>query len=105
MALEYRYIRDEQPDGNHVVATERLCLTEDQTRLVPETDPAARWLYCTPGQQLPRADAERYGLLAQPEPTPEPTTEPEPEPAAPEPAEPKARAKPADKARTRPADK
>lgn len=45
-----------------VEATARLCLTEDD-RLVPEDDPEARWLYCIPGRMIPRAEAEKYGLL------------------------------------------
>jgi len=70
MAL--RFVRDEP--GEWVTATQRLCLTEDG-RLVPETDPAARWLWCTPGQKVRRADAERYGLLGKPD-EGEPPTEP-----------------------------
>jgi len=58
MAL--RFVRDEP--GEWVTATQRLCLTEDG-RLVPDTDPAARWLWCTPGQKVRRADAERFGLI------------------------------------------
>jgi len=55
-------VRDDEPDGEWVTATARLCLTEDG-RVVPDTDPAARWLWCTPGQPIRRSDAERYGLL------------------------------------------
>lgn len=42
--------------------TERLCKTEDGERLVPENHPEARWLYAIPGQQIPMAEAERFGL-------------------------------------------
>ncbi|MEV1245093.1 hypothetical protein [Nonomuraea sp. NPDC049750] len=93
MALQY--VKLPSDDAGHVIATARLCLTEDG-RLVPDTDEAARWLYCVPGVPIKRADAERYGLLDEPEPTPEP--EPEPEPA-------KARSAPPNKARSRAADK
>lgn len=57
-----------EPDqSGHVIATARLCLTEDRSRLVPDTDPDARWLFCTPGAPISRANAERYGLLAEAE--------------------------------------
>lgn len=61
MAL--KYVKDEEEETNVVTATARLCRTEDD-RLVPESDPDARWLYCIPGQKIPRQEAERYGLLA-----------------------------------------
>lgn len=41
----------------------RLCLTEDRSRVVPENDPAARWLWAAPGQLVDRAEAERLGAL------------------------------------------
>jgi len=56
-----RFVTDEP--GEWVTATARLCLTEDRSRVVPDTDPAARWLWCTPGQPVRRSEAERYGLL------------------------------------------
>lgn len=71
----------------------RLYLVEDGSRVVEDGDPAARWLFCVAGGEVPRADAERYGLLDPPKPEPEPTTEPE--------AEDKAMPAPANKARTR----
>lgn len=87
MALEFEYIED--PGGPMVEATARLCRTEDD-RLVPEGDPAARWLYTVPGRMIPRAEAEKYGLLQDAnEPAPEPDdesddqeVEPAPEPDA-----------------------
>lgn len=82
----------EPDDGDYVIATARLCKTEDGARLVPDTDPDARWLFCVPGARIPRADAERYGLLGDEEPEERPT------PA-------KARPAPANKARSRSADK
>jgi hypothetical protein len=51
-----------------VIADQRLCLTEDGC-LVAEGDPSARWLYCVPGQEIPRHEAEHYGLCI-PEKTP-----------------------------------
>lgn len=73
MALEFVKLPSE--DAGHVVATARLCLTDDRSRLVPDTDPDARWLFCVPGSPISRADAERYGLLAEPEVSPEPEAE------------------------------
>lgn len=91
--MGFRYVKQPGPDDGHVTATERLCLTEDRSRLVPDTDPEARWLFCVPGAAIKRADAERYGLLA-PEPEPE-----RDEPKGEEPEQPKARPAQANKAR------
>ncbi|MGP4092936.1 hypothetical protein [Nonomuraea sp. KM90] len=88
MALQF--VKQLADDDAHVIATARLCLTEDG-RLVPDTDEAARWLFCVPGAPIKRADAERYGLLDEPEPEPEP--------------EEKAAATPANKARGRATNK
>jgi hypothetical protein len=44
------------------VVTERLALTEDD-RLVPEGHPDGRWLYATPGREVPWAEAVKYGLV------------------------------------------
>ncbi|MFC3986796.1 hypothetical protein [Streptosporangium jomthongense] len=63
MALSF--VTEPDGDAGHVTATARLCLTEDRDRLVPDTDPDARWLYCVPGQPISRAEAERYGLLGE----------------------------------------
>lgn len=62
-----------------VIIDRRLCLTEDRSRVVDETDPAARWLWAIPGHVVDRAEAERLGAL-------KPAAKPEPEPteAAPE---------------------
>lgn len=92
-----QFIKSPDADSIHVVATVRLCLTEDRARLVPDTDPDARWLFCTPGAAISRVDAKRYGLLVEPE--PEPEVEPEPK------VEAKQAAAPANKARGRAADK
>lgn len=48
-----------------------LYITEDGSRVVEEGDPAGRWLWAAPGQDVPRAEAERLGAVA-PEPAPEP---------------------------------
>lgn len=94
-----QFVREPDPDAGHVVATARLCRTEDG-RLVPDTDPDARWLFCVPGAAIPRAEAERYGLLdVEPEPVPEAELE---EPSG---EESKASRPPANKARARAADK
>jgi hypothetical protein len=87
MALQF--VSEPDPESGHVVATARLCLTEDD-RLVPDTDADARWLFCVPGVPIARKVAERYGLLDEPEPEPEPA---------------KARAAAPNKARSRAADK
>lgn len=67
----------------------RLALTEDEQRLVPDDDPEARWLYATPGQEIPMEDAEKFGLAKK---------------AAPK-AAPKEQTKPADKQQGKPATK
>ena len=82
--LEY-----EVSERGFVVAKERLALTEDGARLVLEEDPEARWLYAIPGQEIPMAAAEKFGLLAKPKQAEEPK---QAEPAADKKAD-----KPADK--------
>lgn len=84
-----QFVKLPTEDAGHVIAMARLCLTEDD-RLVPDTDPDARWLFCVPGAAIKRSDAERYGLLDAP--APEPAPEPEP-------VEEKAVAAPANKSR------
>ncbi len=49
-------------DGLWVTVTERLCLTEDKCRVVPEDSPEARWLWAIPGAKVSRAEAERLGV-------------------------------------------
>lgn len=61
LAFDYLDSRKESDVGMYEVK-ERLALTEDE-RLVPEEDPEARWLYAIPGQEIPLAEAERYGLV------------------------------------------
>ena len=71
--------------GGPVVADQRLYLTRDRTRVVPDGDPEARSLFCTPGSTIPREQAARYGLLAAPGPAPdvEEAAEADREPEAP----------------------
>lgn len=58
------------------------CLTEDRKRVVPDTDPEARWLHWTPGMLIARDEAERMGAV-KPKPAPEAEQKPEPKKAAP----------------------
>ncbi|MGR6922560.1 hypothetical protein ACU635_50615 [[Actinomadura] parvosata] len=76
--------------------SQRMYLTEDKSRAVPEGDPEARHLLCAAGGEVSRADAERYGLLDEPKPEPEPEPEPVEEKVAPAPAN-KARGRAANK--------
>ena len=43
---------------------QRWWLTAARDRLVPDGDPAARYLFAAPGQTVPEAVAARYGLPA-----------------------------------------
>jgi hypothetical protein len=56
------------PDPNEgaavYVVTERLALTEDELRLVPEGSPDGRWLFAIPGQEIPFAVAVKFGLVS-----------------------------------------
>ncbi|WP_405149444.1 hypothetical protein OG589_14545 [Sphaerisporangium sp. NBC_01403] len=99
MALEF--VTEPEGETNYVTATARLCLTEDD-RLVKDTDPDARWLYCVPGARISRKDAERYGLLDSES---DQEADPDADGKADSPAPNKARPTPPNKARSRPADK
>lgn len=44
----------------------RLYLTADGKRVVPEGDPAARWLWSIPGRRVPMAEAQRLGAVKAP---------------------------------------
>lgn len=63
LGLIYNDGKDEPMEQYEV--KERLALTEDD-RVVPESDPDARWLFAIPGQTIPLADAVKYGLAADP---------------------------------------
>lgn len=52
--------------GGRVVAEQRVYLTADRERAVPEGDPGARFLLCPQGGEVSQRDAARYGLLAEP---------------------------------------
>lgn len=119
MALEYRRLpRDPGAPTDTVTVDRHWYLTEDKDRVVPEGNPAARWLWATPGMDVPRGDAERLGAVDAP-PEDAPVTAPaaaEPvsveddaergdgEPAAPA-EETKTVPKPSDKQRAKPGDK
>lgn len=64
MGLEYRHIpRDAGEPVDTVKVDRHWYLTEDKDRVVPEGDPAARWLWATPDMDVPRTDAERLGAV------------------------------------------
>jgi pyruvate/2-oxoglutarate dehydrogenase complex dihydrolipoamide acyltransferase (E2) component len=46
-----------------VEAQDRMYLTADRERLVAEDDPEAASLFASPGTEITRADAIRYGLV------------------------------------------
>lgn len=69
--LDYVQIKD---PGEPLVTIDRhLYLTEDRSRVVEEGNPAGRWLWASPGQQVARREAERLGAL---QPAPAPLPEP-----------------------------
>lgn len=70
--------------SGNVTIGRRIYLVADQSRAVEDGDPEAAILLCPAGGEIPRAKAERYGLL---------------EPAAAEPATGEAEDEPAEKAR------
>jgi hypothetical protein len=81
-----------------VIIDRHLYLTEDESRVVEEGDPAGRWLWAAPGAQVKRRDAEQLGAVKA-DPGPEAAPEKsEAEPKQQTPRVNKQRAKPADKA-------
>lgn len=44
-------------------ATQRLYLTWDRKKVVPESNPDGRFLFCKPGDEVPDEEAKKYGLL------------------------------------------
>ena len=74
MGLTFDRLKDRN-SKEFVTVKHRLLKTEDDT-LVPEGDPRGRWLYCTPGQPIPLADALKYGLVEPSKPVPH--AEPQP---------------------------
>jgi len=59
-----------------VIATKRLYVTADRSRIVDESDPTAAYLLCAAGVEIPREAVERYGLAKNPETKPEPAPTP-----------------------------
>jgi hypothetical protein len=84
MALEFLTgQKGNGPMDDMVTVTEHWYLTEDKTRVVREGDPESRWLWASPGTQVPRADAVRLGAIAPPVVVAEPAAAPEPAKAEP----------------------
>ena len=50
------------PETKMVTITQRLWQTSDKSRLVVDGDPAAAFLFCIPGREIPVGEALRYGL-------------------------------------------
>ncbi len=89
MAMSWEVTRGNSgPVGEKVTVTQHWYLTEDKSRVVEEGHPDGRWLWASPGTEVLRADALRYGaLVEEPEPEaavaePEPEKAPEDEPPA-----------------------
>ena len=49
------------------VPSVRLWLTADKSRVVPDGDAAAAFLFGVPGRVIPLAEAKRFGLIPDPE--------------------------------------
>ena len=45
------------------IATEKLWIAQDGSRLVPDGHPSARSLFCVKGREIPLAEARRWGLV------------------------------------------
>lgn len=63
MALKINLIEEMNPAAPNVIAQERLWLTADKSHVVREGDPAAAFLLAVAGSEIPRAEAERLGLV------------------------------------------
>ncbi len=110
MGAQFVTLRQQQSEADGMVAvSEHWYLTEDRSRVVREGDPDGRWLWASPGTEVPRVDALRLGALKADVPEAEPVVEVEPvveteaEPATE--AEPTVTPEPQAKARRKPADK
>ena len=105
MALKITYIKEQAP-APKVVASKRLYRTADGERLVPEGHADAAFLFCAPGQEVPRAEFEEYeldrslGKAVVAEDEPESETE-----ASAEEEQKEVEGPPSDKAQDRPEDK
>lgn len=67
MALKFDI---EDAGGPKVTVRQRLYVTEDG-RLVGEGAQERKWLWCAAGQEILRSEADKRGLLTEPEPEPE----------------------------------
>lgn len=76
-----------------IVIDRHLYLTEDRDRVVEENDPASRFLWAAPGDEVSRAEALRLGAIQPDREQAKEASDPEGE------AEPKQRAPRANKAR------
>lgn len=82
-----------------IEATEKLWLTADKNELVPDGDPRAAYLFCTPGRLVSREDAQRYGMSSATgdKPEDEQDDEPDSDEKQAQPAANKQRRRPSDK--------
>lgn len=62
------------PKTPMIIPQQKLWLTADKSRLVPDGHPDAAFLFCMPGRPILRSEAAKWGLLETP--TPEPETKP-----------------------------
>lgn len=79
---------EEQSHMAKYTVKERLYYTEDKTRVVPEGDPEARFLFAPAGRQILEETARDLGLLDEDTPTDTGQPAEEPDPAADEAAPP-----------------
>ena len=62
MALVYQLSPSRLDTARAFTCTEKLWLTADRSRLVPDGSAEAAFLFCVPGRQIPMRDAVHYGL-------------------------------------------
>ncbi len=63
MALTINKGESGTASGPYVIAQERMFLTADRSRVVPEGDPDAASLYAAPGHRIPAGAVEQFGLV------------------------------------------
>ncbi len=74
--MQFVTLRQAQEDSGGAVAVDRhWYLTEDKARVVEEGHPDSRWLWASPGTEVPLAEAIRLGAVKVEEPVQE--TEPQ----------------------------
>lgn len=61
MALTIYEDKSGDHEGNRVVATERLWVDDAHTKLVPDGDPEAAYLFCNAGQSVLRDEFKALG--------------------------------------------